>query len=59
MKLNEKGAKKNGKKYVMQIQKETKRQSNKYEIETTFSPCCRLRTIKDEKDQLHPGVLEK
>lgn len=57
MKLIEKGAKKNGKKYVMQIQKETKRQSNKYEIETT--PCCRLRTIKDEKDQLHHGVLEK
>lgn len=59
MKLIEKGAKKNGKKYVMQIQKEAKRQSNKtqYEIETT--PCCRLRTIKDEKDQLYPGVLEK
>lgn len=57
MKLIEKGAKKNGKKYVMQIQKETKRQSNKYEIETT--PCCRLRTIKDEKDQLNHGVLEK
>lgn len=29
MKLIEKGAKKNGKKYVMQIQKEAKRQSNK------------------------------
>lgn len=58
MKLIEKGAKKKMVENMLcKFKKRQKRQSNKYEIETT--PCCRLRTIKDEKDQLHPGVLEK